>query len=344
LDEYASVDWVQASYFRDVDWIAHLLQRPYLRGQFKEGRHLSFVLSFEGKQDCTYMEVTAENVAELAALLNTLPSTAGWVEMDDLFFEKGILAVREPYETDLPTLEDGVPVDNLAVAIYEELIKKVRKDQAASLEERIKHGMTKRDIAYARQRIATVEREFSYSYPNQVANAVAQRNVHFLIEILDSSINLSTQRAIKRVKGIELERKPSRERIREIFRLVGYEDDAQYEKARAEYEAKVTAARAVKQAEEAIKRNKAERENLQSVMTNQMIKFEGKVMSKAAFIESAIAQGYNRVTSEKRGAVPRYYLTNASGSGYRLETKGGMLDYARMLLVQVEKDQPTATP
>ncbi|CAM8641899.1 hypothetical protein MCEMSEM18_03494 [Comamonadaceae bacterium] len=343
LDAYASVDWVQASYFRDVDWIEHLLQRPYLRGKFKEARHLSFVMSLEGKPDCSYKEVTTENVGYLASLLKALPADAGWLELDDLFYEKGILSVREPYETELPTLADGVPVNKLAVAIYEELIKKARKDHEASLEDRIKQGMTQREIAFTRQRIATMEREYSYSYPNKLANAVTQRNMHFLVDVLDSPNNVATQRAIKRVKGIEIERKASRERIREIFRLAGYEDDAQYQQARAEYDAQVAAAKAAKQAEDAIKRRKAERENLQSAMANQKIQFEGKVMSKAAFIESAIAQGFNRVTSEKRGAVPRYYLTNAAGSGYLLETKGGMLDYARMLLEQVESDQTTAT-
>lgn len=343
LDEYATIDWVRACSHREVDWIAHLLQRTHLRGMFSSGKHLNFALSNEGKPDCSYKEITVENVGYLAQLLNSLPSSAGWTEMDDLFYEKGILTVRDLPETDLPSLADGVPVDKLAEAVHVELIKNVRKAQADQLEERIKQGMSKREIEFTRRRIACVEREFSYSYPNKVATAVTERNIHFLIEILDSSINVSTQRAIKRVTGIEIERKPSRERIREIFRLVGHGDDAQYQQARAAYDAQVVTAAAAKQARVAIKEREQSRERLTAAMKTELLKFDGKVMTKAAFIEWAIAQGHNRVTTEKRGAVPRYYLVNEKGSGYQLKTKDGMLDYARLLLEQVTSDQTDTT-
>lgn len=265
MEDYATIDWVRSINSREVDWVEHLLRRPYLRGRFTCGMHLNFAINIEGKPDCSFKEITTENVAYLANLLKGLPSDAGWLEMDDLFYEKGILTVRPPHETTLPSLEDGVPLDELAQAVYDELVKKARKANLASLEDRIKQGLTKREIAFTRSRIEHIEREFSYSYPNKVAQAVQQGSVHFLVEILDSSVNVSTQRAIKRAKGIELERLPSNKRIREIFRLVGYDDDAQYQQARALYDAQVATYKAQKLAEQAIKERERQIERVKAV-------------------------------------------------------------------------------
>lgn len=340
LDDYATIDWVRSINAREVDWVEYLLQKPFLRGRFKRGHHLRFVMGIAGKPDCSYKEVTAENAGYLASLLNGLPDQEPWREMDDLFYEKGILTLREPYETTLPSIEDGIPVDELAQAVFDELVKKARKDQLAYVESRIEQGATKRDIDFQRRRIDNIEREHSFAYPNKVAMAVKNRNMHFLMEILDSSLNVSTQRAIKRTRGIELERLASAARIREIFRLAGYVDDADYVQARARYDSEVATAKAANQAQQAIKDRERQRENLTRAMNSTRIKFDGEIMSMAAFIQKAIADGHNRVTTQKRGAVPRYYLVNEAGSGYLLDAKNGALDYARMLLEQVDSAQP----
>lgn len=78
-------------------------------------------------------------------------------------------------------------------------------------------------------------------------------------------------------------------------------------------------------------------------MQARMVRFEGTVVTTAAFIESIIEQGFTQITSEKRGAVPRYYLGNGNGSQYLMDAKNGMLEYARMLLEQVGTDQSDTT-
>lgn len=339
LDDYATIDFVRATYAREVDWVEYLLQKPFLCGRFKRGHHLRFVMSIAGKPDCSFQEVTVENAGYLASLLNGLPDQEPWREMDDLFYEKGILKLRPEHETELPSLEDGVPVDDLAQAVHDELVKKSRKDLAAHLEDRIKQGITKREIDFTRRRIVNMEREHSFGYPNMVAKAVKERNMHFLMEVLDSSNNVATQRAIKRTRGIELERLSSAKRIREIFRLAGYDDDDQYEQARALYESQVATAKAQKQALQAVKDQQRQRENLTNAMNATKVQYEGAVVSMATFIQTAIANGFNQVATKKRGAVPCYYLVNEAGAAYKLDSKNGSLDYARMLLEQATSDQ-----
>ncbi|MDT8992707.1 hypothetical protein RQP54_17680 [Curvibacter sp. APW13] len=343
LDDYATIDWVRSSNVREVDWVEHLLQKPFLRGRFKHGHHLRFVMDIAGKPDCSYKEVTAENAGYLASMLNGLPNQDPWREMDDLFYEKGILTLRPPYDLELPTLDDGVAVDDLARAIHTEIVNKARKDQLAYVEERIAQGATQRDVDYQRRRVDTIEREHSFAYPNKVARAVKARDMHFLVEVLDSSNNVSTRRAIKRVYGIELERLASAKRIREIFRLAGYNDDAEYAQARALYDTQVATAKAEQQAQQAIKDRERQRQNLTNAMNAKRVTFEGESMTMAAFLQRVIAAGHNRVTKGQRGAVPRYYLTNDAGQGYVLDAKNGELDYARMLLEQVDIDRTAAT-
>lgn len=335
LTAYQEKNWQGAGY-RHVQWIDALLKRPFLQGQCATPKHLNFLLMIEGKPDSRVHELTTENIGYLSALLKRQPADSSYQDLDDAFFTEGILLdLPQPART-LPAGADQ-PVNDFARALHEAMVQSAQKAQQEDLQQRIaSKSLSQREIWRMQSRIANMATEHSFLYPNRLAQAITNRDMHFLIDILDSSINLSSQRTVKKVYGIQLEKLSSPKRVREIFRLAGYVQDADYEAAKAVYDGQVAAAAkarlAVRQAEEQAQRLPHARQKAACVR----VRYDGKVVNGHEFVDAVVASGFTCITTRKQGAVNQYLLTNPDQphDAYKLNAGDGTLDYARCVLEQ----------
>lgn len=324
-------------HFGDVQCLGPLLQRPYLRGKFDSMTKLSFILMVEKDPQSRMREITVENVGYLSSLLKSLPNDCGYHQLDDALYAHDLLQVKQ-YQVRVLEESARVPFNEFACAVRRELITMRTKQYQATLDEKIaRKQLSQREVKYEQQRINGLELEEGYGYPNKLAAAVQTRNMHQLVSILDNPNNTSSMRAVKRVFGLELERLASKSRIREIFRLAGYFDDAQYQVARAKYDSEVAQARATKLAAE---RARAEAERLprtRAAVTSKLFSYKGRTMTAAEFVEELVKDGHVQVRTTSRGATTAYSVWKEDGSsGYRLLSKDGTLAYAKLLIEQVK--------
>lgn len=84
-----------------------------------------------------------------------------------------------------------------------------------------------------------------------------------------------------------------------------------------------------------------ERKDIESSAANTQVRDDkGNVTTIKDFIDQKISEGFDRIENFSRGAVPKYYLANADGRGFKLT--GDALRYARQALETMSSDGLTA--
>lgn len=336
IQEYLDLD---ANYSMDLQSLKPLLTKPYLRGKFRSESLLRIVLSILRNS----VELDEAMADRLAVLLQGFDDGASYVAVDDMLYDAGIIGQRP--EQALPAPESlGTPLNAFAGKLRDHLVAWKRRKELAALEKNCKRmALTKRETDWQRARIAQLDKTEGYAWANRVAQGLLDKNLPFLLDVLDGTMNEASQRAVEAEFGVKLRNVRAAERRRAVFSLVGLVTDQEVEAA--EQELKDARAKRMEAREERrVQEEKATRvEVTKARASNVRYRLEGKIITGAEMVDILFARGYTEIRTSKRGAVPAYYLENpTTGSGFKMKRGDGTLNYAQALIER--RDDAQASP
>jgi hypothetical protein len=298
-----------------------LLDVPALRGtvSLDKLRWISRVMERDGK---AINESNADLLARAAVLM---PNDPSYGEVDDVLYRLGFLDKLPLPKMFQEPVDLGVPVSSLAARIRDLRADLTRDLQLERVEkDRASGNISEREYLSRRDCALLEHGRWSFEGGNEIARAIENREVGFLLEFLDQAddSNIATKAAIQEVLGVKLRRVKPAERRRAIFAMCGFDETAQ-----AAWEAVDAARKATirKQRETARAREAA------AAVTYRMD--DGQVVNGAQFVDRLVGQGFSEIRTLKHGATNRYYLGRpGDGLSYQIKSANGTLDYARSVI------------
>lgn len=330
LAEYAE----RTKWPSDLRWFGAVINVPKLRGAMPL-EALTTLCSLLKNAD---FDITHDNVDGFIALMKTFPEAhVNFVNLDDFLYEKGILKMRALPEK--RAVDIGLPLNRLAEDLRNAVIELRRNKRLKHLKaERAEGRMTMREYDFQLQLISWDDG--TYEYPNGIARAVQERDLAFLLRLLDTPDDQNTatkavlqKSGILKVKGLRAEA-----RNKAIFAFCGYDEEA-----RDQYLLKIKEREAKKQAEraeqEAIERAEQVRYKVSPEEFGEVAS-DGTVSGRE-YVDRAIANGYDKLVKHRSGNT-QYWLSNArTGRVYPLKAKVGTYDYAVIALEKAKKETET---
>lgn len=316
----------------DLAGLRDLIARPALRGLFGSyEKHRTVLSVLRGN-----LELTDEIAPEIAATLQALPQDCAYTAVDDLLYAKGMLKPRLDWPVPAPE-ELGQPVDAFAQKLREMLVSwKMKRETEALAANMAKGHITKREQDSQLARIALMKFTEGYSWANRVATAISNRDLAFMLDVLDSPNNVTSQRAVEEVFGVKLRNVKAAVRRRNVFLVAGYATDAEIAQAEAQL---YLAAERRKSAREAADQD-VRLQGAKARASSTQYRFEGAVVGGDVFVETLVARGFTQLVDRKKGAAKAYYLQHPTTlSMYQVRVVNGTLGYAQAFLKQREDAQ-----
>lgn len=313
----------------DSAWFQHVVDKPFLRGQFKTISMLAALVMFLGgnAKKGTPDFLTEDNLPQIHAALEPLGQydqfVVPTVAVDDALFRAGLLAQRAQYV--FPAAEImGEPCSEFAEKLHLMLAQWKAKSELDRANEDYRTGkIATREFVWRSEYAANMVLYETYAWANRVAKAVEGKQLEGMLNILDGPGNETSQKAVEQHFGIKLRNVTAKQRRRALFELAGFKDDE-----------------AVRNEEARLAKLKKEREaeNDRKSIIDRAASFnirldEGEVMTCALYVDTLIQRGFNQVQAQKKGRATNYYLMNpANRNAYPIGRANGTLEYANMLL------------
>jgi hypothetical protein len=303
-------------FFREV------ICKPFLRGRFRSVEELADTVSVLGREN----PVKAESVDQVVRVMAELPLNADRVAIENQLYLHGLLTPFE--EQPFAQVNLGVPINDFANRLREALVKWKMARAQKSLEAQVKDRLcAQREFERQQAVIRQMPLIEPYHWANKVAAALQERDLAFLLGVLDNSHNEPSQRAVETECGVKLRRVPATERRRAIFFVAGFTTDVEYQQAEADFAAEMLARTAARDKTLAPTRLKQAKD----CAAMHRLRFEGRVIGGDVFVETLLARGFRSFRQGRRGCVLHHYLCNGSMS-YKLHRTGRTLEYAQRLL------------
>jgi hypothetical protein len=193
---------------------------------------------------------------------------------------------------------------------------------ARAKEQRVKFGSSLRELQASLNEADKMPANESLEYANRFAKAIDKRNIHVLLNFLDTAndCNQVTKKAVQETFGIKVIGMNSEERRKVIFTFCGYNNEqrVEFEKEVAEKRTATIHARDVEQA-----KKKAE---------SVKVRYAGEILSGSEYVDRSFAEGYTVITTNKKGATTQYWLSNPdAGCSRSIQKNNGTLAYARLV-------------
>lgn len=307
-------------------WASAFLAMPEIRGHVSTDslNTIARILAREGTP------LNAGSVELVRQVVDRIPSgeEGSYVVVDDVLYELG--ALPKP-SVSLSRSESGELVEPrcpLAKAIVD-MIEETRYVRSLASLDKDRHSRRISQREYESSKL-WVERDYetrSYSYGNKMSEAIENRQIGYLLSVLDSpdDRNRGSKKAIHQVLGVKLLGLKAAERRRTIFGLCGM-NEAEQARMEQVLSEQADARRRKQDADDA--RTRASRVNYRMDT--------GEVIDGAVFLERKVSEGYIEIREHRRGATKRYTLANPTTNlGYRIAAKNGTVDYARVLVEQL---------
>ena len=207
-------------------WARVLLDVPALRGTVPLDKlhWIARVMERDGKA------INQSNADLLARAAVLMPNDSSYVEVDDVLYRLGFLDKRPLPKMFQEPVDLGVPVSPLAARIRDLRADLTRDLQLERVEnDRASGNISEREYLSRRECTLLEHGRWSFDGGNEIARAIENREVGFLLEFLDQAddSNLATKAAIQEVLGVKLRRVKPAERRRAIFAMCGFDETAQ---------------------------------------------------------------------------------------------------------------------
>jgi hypothetical protein len=334
LQEYLTNESLTATL--DMHWFGRVLRQPFLRGRFRTVEEMATALGLIGKE----REISEENLPGLIQALSEIPVGANYIDVDNQLYAHGFLSLRPQYP--LPEAESlGQPVNDFAERLHAELIQfRSRRDTKRLDKEALSGKLTQREIDERRRAIGSIGAREGYTWANRVAQAILDKNLPCMLDVLCDNNNEASQRATELEFGVRLRSKRAADRRRTVFGLAGFVSDEAYRQAELDLAAQVAQRKA--QAEES--RAPGRLAHLKEAAAMRKVRFEGEILTADLFIEKLLTLGFTEVVDYQRGATKTYYLRRGGDNNlYRVKASDGTLSYAKALLARAMPEAALAT-
>jgi len=313
----------------DLSWFPRVLEDEYLRGRMPTAK-LKILLSLA--KGSGGFEISNENIGHFVTLLSELPRDAGYMQIDDFLYTKGILRV-EPLPESKVEQGDG-PVNAFASEVSQ-MIAQASFDhgQERAMQDRAKGYATLRDVARTEMQGKQALENRSYGWGNELARAIEEHDVSQLMQMLGGTGNETSKRAIKKHFGINLLKANTEQRQRSIFALAGYISEEDYAAAVVVYQRNVQAkAKAAKDLQEA-KKKETELDDARAFAARTKFNYSGSILNGAEFVDKLVQEGFSQLGERRRGAASRAILTNPTTDRMvELKAIDGTAAYAKLIL------------
>lgn len=317
LDEYRGDQGQHLG--RDMHWALQLMDHPGLRGKFKNPDVLSNVLNILHHDK---IHLDAGKVEQVLKACEGLPEDASYTAVDNCLYQAGIVELDQPCAE--PTSKGDAPAAindaaaRLAVAIAEwrnsESLLRLKSELAQS---RISQREYRRRVTVHKTTPSEVVR-----WANTVIGMVVNKDIKQALDILDCQGNDTSRKFLEAEYGVKLSGFRAAERRKAVFRLLGYEKDADINAIEAELKAK----------RETLLESRKRTDIIEAVEALP-VTFEGKTQNWRQVIDSLIERGFRRIHAEKKGAVTTYQLGHETNNlQVRLKAKNMTLQYAKLVL------------
>ncbi|MEZ0606259.1 hypothetical protein ACAX43_29650 [Paraburkholderia sp. IW21] len=304
-----------------LEWARPLLDVPELRGALhpRKWAALAQVLRHEK------IMLTSETVSVYFDAVRSLPDDFNPLAVDDRLHEVGLLQSLPLPDRFMSPLDLGTPVSALATRLRELVADNRRAVDLQRAEDELAKGHISKRLYRLKHQMALLDHGRStYEWPNRFATGLAERNVEFLLSVLDTADdrNRISKQAVREVLGVKLRGLKPADRRRAVFALCGFDETAQSawetaEAVRREAEQRAEDARRAREAAEGSKYRRP----------------DGSLVSGAAHVDESIAEGFVELRDWRKGASRQYALVNpVSKEGRALRAKDGTLAYARTVL------------
>jgi hypothetical protein len=328
MTEYQSGHMKELNF--DLRWFPELLAKPYLRGRISADK-LGTLLALLKGRGAIVREITEENAPRLISLMNQLPEDANIKAVDDLLFANDVLGpwpIRN-VETDI-----GTPLNEFAARLRQMQVEARMKSRREHVDRDYAMGqMSVRERQSEVEQIKGYQQQEPYRWANRLAQAILDKNLVALVDILDGSNNETSQKAVFKHYGVKVHGLRAAERRRAVFTLCGYATDEQYQVAEATFKADQQARAQMREAEEQRKKAASRLEDTKAIAVRAKVRVDGVDMNGAEFVDKLIADGFNEIVKRKVGAVYEYRMQNTTaGRSYELKKSTGTLGYAQALL------------
>ena len=304
-----------------LEWAAPLLELPALRGALPPRKWSALAQVLRHAK----VSLTGESAEAYIAAVRALPEAADTIAIDNRLFAAGLLQAWALPERFMSAVDVGTPVSGLAARLRELAADNRRAEDLTRAEDECAKGLISTRLSVLQRQMALLDHGRStYEWPNRVATAVNERNVRYLLLVLDTpdTRNSLTKQAVREVLGVKLRGLKPVDRRRAVFALCGFDEASQTaweadEVARREAARRADDAKRAREAAEGAKYRRA----------------DGSVVSGATHVDESIAAGFVEIRDWRKGAARAYALVNPlSSAGRALRAKDGTLAYARTVL------------
>lgn len=304
-----------------LEWARPLLDLPELRGALpaRKWAGLAQVLRHEK------IALTSENAPAYIAAMEALPADVDPLVIDNRLYEVGLLQALPLPDRFTSPVDVGTPVSALATRLRELVADNRREVDLKRAEDELAKGHISKRLYQLQRQMAVLDHGRStYEWPNRFATGLAERNVGYLLSVLDTADdwNKLSKQVVREMLDVKIRGLKPSDRRRAVFALCGFDEAAQAaweatEAVRREAERRADDARRAREAAEGSKYRRA----------------DGSLLTGAAHVDESIAAGFVEIRDWRKGASTQYALVNpVSKEGRRLRAKDGTLAYARTVL------------
>ncbi|MFM0386904.1 hypothetical protein [Paraburkholderia dipogonis] len=304
-----------------LEWAQPLLDLPELRGALHPRKWAALAQVLRHAK----ITLTCETVPAYVDAVRSLPDDVEPLVVDNRLYEVGLLQSLPLPDRFMSPVDVGTPVSEFAARVRGLVADNRRTVDLKRAEEELAKGrISKRLFELQRQMVLLDHGRSTYEWPNRLATGVAERNVGYLLSVLDTADdrNRISKQAVREVLGVKLRGLKPADRRRAVFALCGFDETAQSaceaaEAVRREAEQHAEDARRAREAAEGSKYRRP----------------DDSLVSGAAHVDESIAAGFVEIRDWRKGASREYVLVNpVSKEGRALRAKDGTLAYARTVL------------
>ncbi|MFM0616143.1 hypothetical protein PQR37_18940 [Paraburkholderia nemoris] len=304
-----------------LEWAQPLLDLPELRGAVPPRKWAGLAQVLRHAK----ITLSTETAPAYIAAMEALPVDVDPLVIDNRLYEIGLLQSLPLPDRFMSPLDVGTPVSELAARLRELVADNRRAEDLKRAEDELAKGQISERLYQLQRQMALLDHGRStYEWPNRFATGLAERNVEYLLSILDTADdwNKLSKQVVREMLGVKIRGLKPSDRRRAVFALCGLDESEQ-----ATWEQQAAAAQAQKD---------REREEKEAHERAQTVKFrveDGSVLNGAEFVDKAISDGFSEIRSERKGASSVYLLVNPTrGLARKLKAKDGTLAYARCVL------------
>lgn len=304
-----------------LEWARPLLDLPELRGALPPRKWTGLAQVLRHAK----ITLTSEAAPAYIVAMEALQADVDPLVIDNHLYEVGLLQALPLPDRFMSPLDVGTPVSELAARLRELVADNRRAEDLKRAEDQLAKGCISKRLFQLQRQMALLDHGRStYEWPNRFATGLAERNVEYLLSVLDTADdwNKLSKQVVRELLGVKIRGLKPSDRRRAVFALCGFDEPQQ-----ATWEQQAAAAQAQKD------REREEKEARERAQTVRFRVEDGSVLNGAEFVDKAISDGFSEIRSERKGASSIYLLVNPTrGLARKLKAKDGTLAYARSVL------------